>query len=229
LSPSHRGPTNACLSQEPKAQGFSFGRSHSLFCLATEHPLFVEGGVEDGQATSMSAANPNLIGAKNVADLVRAVHVGVTGRVGKRVEDELTRNEVLAARRVTQFLNTLVDSFSDLREIVNGETTPIELRKKTMLASGTMLRVLAGVYYELKLADEGRTPFSESEIREAFKPLEPRMREIPITEASEYWLKSGAFSVGNHAPQSRQGQLRSLTQTLVDEAIANRGKTVRAA
>jgi DNA-sulfur modification-associated len=197
--------------------------------VATDHPLFVEGGVEDGQATSMGATNPNLIGAKNVADIVRAVHVGVTGRVGKRVEDELARNEVLAGRRVAQFLNTLVDSFSDLREIVNGETTPIELRKATMLGSGTMLRVLAGVYNELKLADEGRTPFSESEIREAFKALAPKMREIPITDDNEFWLKSGAFSVGNHAPQSRQGQLRSLTDMLVTEARANRGKTVRPA
>jgi hypothetical protein len=197
--------------------------------LATEHPLFVEGGVEDGQSTSMSVSNPNLIGAKNVADIARAVHVGVTGRVGKRTEDEMTRNEVLAERRVTQFLDTLLNSFSDLREIVNGETTPIELRKKTMLGYGTMLRVLAGVYYELKLADEEKTPFSEPEIREAFKALEPRMREIPISEENEFWLKTGAFAVGNSAPQSRQGQLRSLTDALVAQARENRGKAVRPA
>src|SRR6266511_532730 len=35
--------------------------------VATEHPLFVEGGVEDGQSASMGASNPNLIGAKIVA------------------------------------------------------------------------------------------------------------------------------------------------------------------
>src|SRR6185369_14985839 len=40
--------------------------------VATEHPLFV-GRVEDGQSRSMTASNMNLIGAKIVADVVRAV------------------------------------------------------------------------------------------------------------------------------------------------------------
>ena len=142
--------------------------------VATEHPLFTEGGVEDGQSTSMSASNPKLIGAKNVADIVRSVHVGVTGRVGRRVDDELSSNEVLASRKVKNFLDTLLASFPELRQIVNGEITPIELRKESMLGYGTIYRVLAGVYYELKRADEGKSPFSESEIREVLKKLANR-------------------------------------------------------
>ncbi len=111
--------------------------------VATEHPLFVEGGVEDGQSRSMSSTNPNLIGAKIVADVVRAVHVGVNGRVGRRTEDELSRNEVLAAKKDKQFLDTLLDSFAGLRAVVNGESTPTDLRQESMLGYGTTLRVLA--------------------------------------------------------------------------------------
>jgi DNA-sulfur modification-associated len=190
--------------------------------VAMEHPLFVEGGVEDGQSTSMSAKNPNLIGAKQVADVVRAVHVGVIGRVGRRVEDELERNEVLAARKVKQFLDTLLESFPELRALVNHETTPIELRQETMLGYGTTYRVLAGVYYELKLAGEGLTPFSESEVRETFKELAPKLREIPIEENNTFWMSTGAFMAGGNAPQSQQGSLRGLTDALVTWARERR-------
>ena len=193
--------------------------------VATEHPLFVEGGVEDGQSTSMSAKNPNLIGAKNVADVVRAVHVGVIGRVGKRIEDELAKNEVLAARKVKQFLDTMLDSFPELREIVNREITPVELRQKSMLGYGTIYRVLAGVYHDLKLADEGRTPFSESEIREVFKQIGPKLREIPVADTNEFWMKTGAFTAGANAPQSSSGALRSLNDSLVEWARELRGRT----
>lgn len=197
--------------------------------VATEHPLFVEGGVEDGQSTGMSPKNPKLIGAKQVADVVRAVHLGVTGRVGKRVEDELAKNEVLAARKVKQFLDTLLTSFAELRAIVNGEQTPIELRQESMLGYGTVYRVLAGVYHDLKVADEGQTPFSESEIREFFKALAPKMRDIPVSEGDDFWMKTGAFISGGNAPQSSQGALRGLSDALVVWAREQRSATRKGA
>ncbi len=198
--------------------------------VATEHSL-LEGRVEDGQSRSMSASNPNLIGAKNVADIVRAVHIGVTGRVGKRIEDELTKNEVQAGAKVKQFLDTLLSSFAPLRAIVNNEQTPQELRKESMLGYGTTLRVLAGVYHDLKRANEageGQESFSEAEVRAVFKLLEPRLSEIPVAEDNEFWIGSGAFMAGGNAPQSMQGALRSLTDYLVDWARGER-KKMRAA
>ena len=71
-------------------------------------------------------------------------------------------------------------------------------------------------------------PFSESEIREAFKALDPKLREIPVADGNEFWIKTGAFTPGANAPGSRQGQLRSLTDALATWARENRGKTVRA-
>ena len=153
----------------------------------------------------------------------------MTGRVGRRVDDELSSNEVLASRKVKNFLDTLLASFPELRQIVNGEITPIELRKESMLGYGTIYRVLAGVYYELKRADEGKSPFSESEIREVLKKLGPKLREIPIAEDNEFWLKSGAFLVGGNAPQSTQGALRGLTNDLVEWAHNARATLAEAA
>ena len=54
--------------------------------LIDNHPL-LKGRVELGQSSRMSAKNPNFIGAKSVADIARAVNLGVSGRVGKRVQD----------------------------------------------------------------------------------------------------------------------------------------------
>ncbi len=92
-----------------------------------------------------------------------------------------------------------------------------------------MLRVLAGVYYELKRADEGQTPFTESEVRETFKALAPRMREIPVAEDNEFWISTGAFLAGGNAPNSTQGALRSITDALVTWAREQRPTLQQAA
>lgn len=125
--------------------------------------------------------------------------------------------------------DTLLEGFPELRDIVNGDLAPVELRKQTMLGSGTMLRVLAGVYFELKRADEGQTPLTESEIRDAFKALGPKLSEIPITEDNEFWISTGAFLAGGNAPSATQGALRSLTTMLVEWARERRPSLQRAA
>ncbi len=135
-----------------------------------------------------------------------------------------TKSEFQATAKVKQFVDTLLNSFAPLRAIVNNEITPAELRKESMLGYGTTLRVLAGVYHELKRADEGQEPFSEAEVREVFKALEPKLREIPVADDNEFWMPTGAFLVGANAPQSTQGALRSLTDHLVEWARKERKK-----
>jgi hypothetical protein len=186
-----------------------------------EHPL-LQDRVELGQSTRMTASNPNFIGAKAVADIVRAVHVGVTGRVGTRVEDELSRNQAAAAQRVKTFLDVLLASFRDLRAIANGELEPIALRaedsdRRSMLGSSTMLRALAGVYRELTLTSDTGTPMTRSQVQEFFSKLEPLMRQIPITPES-VWTSTGAFLPEKTAPQATQGAIGSLVVALADWA-----------
>jgi hypothetical protein len=52
-----------------------------------KHALFAER--VDMEQDRIGSNNPNLVGAKHVADIIRAVAVGVDGRVGRRLEDEL--------------------------------------------------------------------------------------------------------------------------------------------
>lgn len=188
--------------------------------LIDNHPL-LEGRVELGQSSRMSAKNPNFIGAKSVADIARAVNLGVSGRVGKRVQDELTAQLPVAVKKVSTFLDVLVAAFPCLQAMVEGEIEPIDLRAedsehRSMVGSATMLRVLAGAYRELtEPSGKDEKPMTRSEVEVFFSSLVPKMREIPVAERDDFWMPTGAFVPGATAPQARQGSMTSLVKAIV--------------
>jgi hypothetical protein len=191
--------------------------------LIEEHPLLKD-RVELGQSTRMTATNPNFIGAKAIADIVRAVILGVRGRVGVRVQDELSREIPAAVRAVGAFLDTITAAFPELADVADGKIEPIELRRedsphRSMIGSATMLRALGGAFHDLSRPAEvgaGKTvpAMARSEIEVFFASLAPKMREIPIAEDDELWMPTGAFIPGTTAPQARQGTINSLVQSL---------------
>ncbi len=193
--------------------------------LMENHPLLID-RVEIGQSTRMSTTNPNFIGAKTVADLVRAVNIGVSGRIGKRVEDELTRNMPAAVAKVVAFLDVLVASSPELQHLVDEEIEPVELRaenspERSMIASATMLRALAGAYHDLTkppVSQGDPMALKRSEVEVFFSKLAPKLREIPITENEQFWMSTGAFMPGTSAPQASQGNINALVASLVSWA-----------
>jgi hypothetical protein len=191
--------------------------------LIEDHPL-LKGRVELGQSTRMSSSNPHLMGAKTVADIVRTVLVGISGRVGARVDDELSRNQPEAAKRVSTFLDILVAGFDDLQAVSDGDLEPVELRdekspNRSMIGSATMLRVLAGFYHEVTRADDDSPPpMSRAEVETFFRDLAPKLRDIPIADNDDFWLSTGAFIPNTGAPQARQGTMSKLVKSLVEWA-----------
>ena len=192
--------------------------------LMEKHPLLVN-RVEIGQGSRMSATNPNLLGAKGVADIVRAVYVGASGRIGSRIEEEMKGDERGAIRRVERFLDIMVDSFVDLQAVRDGALSPIELRNRSMLGSLTIWRVLATTYRELTTKSEKNPePFTRMEVQEFFESLALDMTKIPVTDPTSFWMGTGAFKLGGSAPQAMQGALIQLTAALV--ARARDGRTI---
>lgn len=194
--------------------------------LIEEHPLLID-RVELGQSTRMSATNPNFIGAKAVADIVRAVHLGIRGRVGARVQDELTRNLPTAVKEVATFFDIIAAAFPDLQNIIDGKIDPVALRTedsehRSMIGSATMVRALAGAYFELSRPGtsngKAQSAMTRSEIELFFNGLAPKMRSIPIAEDDELWMPTGAFIPGTTAPQARQGTMNSLVRSIVSWA-----------
>ncbi|MTE14156.1 DNA sulfur modification protein DndB [Nocardia aurantiaca] len=151
-----------------------------------DHPLLK--GRVDTEQDRMTAKNPNLLGAKHVADITRAVIAGAGGRISKKAERTLTDGEVI--EQVKDFLDTISTAFTDLAVITeedpdtaresDGSTKAQQLRRTSLLGSVGMLRVLAGVFRQLRAGDN---PAELDDITEFFKRLDPHMA-APITETS---------------------------------------------
>lgn len=170
-------------------------------------------GKVDLEQDRMTRGNPNLMGAKHVADLTRGVAVGVSGRIGKQRERELA-DEVLV-EMVHGFFDCLAEGFKDLAAVAEGTLKPLDLRAESLLGSVGMLRVLAGVYHELK---ENHDALDE-EVIAFFTKLDPHMN-APLASTS-IWRTTEAnddFEAGTNvsAPIMRTQNLIHLVKTIVD-------------
>lgn len=169
------------------------------------HPLLV-GRVE---TESDRITGANLLGAKHVADIIRALQVGATGRITRRLEDELDEKRVI--NDALDFFSLLCTAFPELAAVQTGMLTPRDLRQTSLLGSSTFLRVLAGVTHNL--VDSGIDPV---EIIEFFALLRPIL-QVPITHESPL-LMTGCFQPGTNAPSARMGDIAKLEAELTSWA-----------
>jgi hypothetical protein len=167
----------------------------------------------DLEQDRIGANNPNLLGAKHVADMVRTIAVGVDGRVGRRLEDELREDALV--EQTNGFLDALLEGFTALARVADGTLAPEELRRVSLLGSTSMLRVLAGVYHDLHA-----TGWQDDEIADFFAKLDPMM-DVPV-RADSPWVTEvpgEIFSEGASAPKARRQDLRTLNDTTVGWAL----------
>ncbi len=164
-------------------------------------------------------SNTNLVGAKHVADIIRAVNVGVVGRIGKQRENEFTEDQLVS--NTDAFLDSLTAGFEDLGAVADGRLSPADLRKRSLLGSVTMLRVLAGVYHNISARTGGEAGLTDAQITDFFRRLSPHMK-APIT-ARSIWNRQAAtkehFDVGTFGPQARSQNLKGLTAALTSWAL----------
>lgn len=173
-----------------------------------KHSLFK--GRVDYEQDRMAGNNPNILGAKQVAEIIRTIAVGIDGRVGRRLEDELDEGELV--ERTNNFLDILLASFPPLAAVADGDLTPQALRSTNLLGSTVILRVLAGVYTEL--ADTQM--LDDDDVTEYFQKLAPSM--VGPVEPGSIWIEhvpNNIFSVGSLSPRSRRQDVRTLHDSLV--------------
>lgn len=167
-------------------------------------------GRVDQEQDRMGRGNPNLMGANHVAEIVRTLAVGVDGRISRRLEDELREDALV--EDANHFFDALIEAFQPLDNLVDGKTSPEELRRTSLLGSTVMLRVLAGTYAELV----HRQKWDDQEVTDFFRLLASHMPG-PVTEKS-IWvtkMKDDVFSPGAFAPRSRRQDLKTVRDTLV--------------
>lgn len=169
----------------------------------TEHALLK--GRVDEQQDRITATSPYLLGAKHVADIIRALEVGINGRVTKRREDEIS--DAALIEQTNNFLDTLTSAFPQLTQVMDNVLSVSDLRKTNLLGSTTMLRALAGAYHDLRQED-----VTDDEISDLFERLSPHMA-APVTSSSP-WMQTGVFDDGALAPRARSQDLRVLSSTI---------------
>lgn len=168
----------------------------------------------DLQLDRITGGNPNLLGATHLADIIKILAIGLGGRMTESKEALLDEGELVASTE--EFCDVLVVSFPDLAAIHDGTKTPDGLRGRSILVSTTMLRVLAGVYYELRTVREQST----DDITAFFGRLAPRT-QAPVTADSpsgDLWLGVGdtePFTEGSAAPGARAQQVKELVGIIV--------------
>ena len=175
-----------------------------------QHPLLRER--VDLDRDRILGDNPSVMGAKHVADVIRTLQVGIAGRISRRQEDEFHEADLINRTKV--FLDVLVDAFPDFAAVAEGSLPMGELRKRSLLGSVVMHRVLAGCYHELtgEAADSSR--MNRLQVQRFFERLAPFMA-APVQSDSP-WLKlTDDFPENAMAPVSRSQNLKHLTNTLV--------------
>lgn len=159
--------------------------------------------------------NENFLSARNVSDIVRHVALGIKGRMNPRREAAFSDEKL--EKLTSAYLDTLTESFPQLQDLVEGDTTAENLRKTSLLASPTILRVLAGVFHNLAVEMVSDVPQLRAggadEVRAFFEKLAPHM-DAPVLEGNP-WMETGVFpEEGGMAPGSRSQELSGLTETL---------------
>jgi DndB-like DNA-sulfur modification-associated protein len=167
-------------------------------------------GRVDMEQDRVGPGNPNLLGAKHVADIIRAVNVGISGRVGRRQETELRESQLV--EKTNAFLDVLLLAFPALEDVVEGKKSPPELRRQSLLGSTTMLRVLAGAFHELS------KDLEDLEVADYFAKLSPFM-DAPVRQTvagkPNPWLSTGVFPDGAMGPTARTQDLVKLVNEIV--------------
>lgn len=176
---------------------------------ALKHAL-LSGRVDEYQ-DRVGGDSPYLMGAKHVAEIVRAIAVGAGGRISRRQEDELREADLV--EQANDFFDVLVQAFPALEKVSEGTLSTRDLRKTSLLGSTTMLRVLAGAYHVLRSQHDK----SDDDIVDYFTQLNVYM-DAPVTKRGP-WLSTDVFSEGAYAPKARGGDIRRLSDRIAQWAI----------
>lgn len=182
--------------------------------LILDHPL-LEGRVNEESDRAIKKS-PYLMGAKNVADIIRYVQVGPFKRVSR--SHEKTLSDLMVAANSRAFFDVITDAFPDFQGIVDGTMTPEKLRSSSLLGSAVMLRILAGVYGELVVVNSQKCDpkVATEEVGDFFAALNGHL-SVPVGPGSP-WLETECFLEGTSAPSARQGDITKLSRLMIDWA-----------
>ncbi|HEY8722139.1 DNA sulfur modification protein DndB [Pengzhenrongella sp.] len=180
--------------------------------LASRHPL-VRGAV-DFEKDRMAGASENFLSAKTLVDVIRAASIGFESRITQKREALLDGVDVAAV--TTAYLDLLIDEVPGLEAVAAGELSVANLRSRSLIASATVLRCLAGAFRLVAVAGiNDLKPRVDASGEEDFRRLLRQLHGSWGFPLDSRWLASGYFPrQASKAPSSRAQDLKGLTATL---------------
>lgn len=179
--------------------------------LAEEHPLLEDR--TDFEKDRVAGRNPNFLSGRNVVDIVKAANIGIDGRMTVRREKTFTDPSV--ERIAEAYFDALVECFPDLEALTDDDrdADPLDLRDSSLLASPTILRILAGVFHNIAVdSSDPDKPIlyvpGVEQVKTLYRDLAPHMG-LPIADE---WFATDYFpEKDSKAPSSRAQDLKGLT------------------
>lgn len=200
-----KGITGAVRSRFDDRKVISRALNHVL---ASNHLL---DGRVDLEQDRVSGSSRYLLGAKHVADILRAITVG-HGRISKRLEEELSDQKMAA--NFEDFVAALTEAFAALGKVESEYLSLAELRSQSLIGSNVMLRGFAAAWYKLKEAG-----WTEDDITKVWATFDPHMSAPVYTDPRDTWYASGLFPAtidGANSPTSRIQDFKALSQYIGD-------------
>lgn len=177
-----------------------------------EHPL-LQNRV-DLEADRVSQRSANWLSAKHVSEIVKSLTVGFGGRVSRRQNKELV--DVAIAQATSDFLSLMEEAFPQLKAMELGQLLPERLRETSMLGSPLFVRILAGVYYELK----GEHAWNRTMLSTYFSELSKHV--VAPAHANSIWQTQAhpeAFNLDAWGPNGRRQDAQKLVDEIVDWGV----------
>ncbi len=190
--------------------------SRDAFNRATEQLLeiseFLRGRVEKERST-VARSSPNIIAINQLAAALKVIEIGVKGRVSKELNSQYLTNvdQLVDQCHVwsDEFMPAAREEYDNLLsgEIDNSEIP--EMRSHTMAFNATVIRILAGCYYEW--VKDGAD----------WKPLADFIRNAslkPGAISNALLVDAGVVLPGGISPIGRQAQVVGAVDYIVRQA-----------
>ena len=186
--------------------------NRALGLVLEHHPLLLTR--VDLEKDTLRQNSPYLFAARHVMEIMRVLAVGFDRRVTARVNKELSEQQI--ANEANEFFSMLTEAYPQMKAIELGQLLPSTLRGTSMLASPTMIRMIAGVWVEL-IRNRG---FSKTEARDFLAKLGKHMN-APAHQNSiwQMHLPEGSFDAGSWNPNARRQVAKKTLNGIVDWAI----------
>ncbi|MGY4645043.1 DNA sulfur modification protein DndB [Cellulomonas sp. URHB0016] len=177
-------------------------------------------GRVDLEQDRVGGSSPYLLGAKHVADVIRALAVG-NGRIGSVVAKSL--KEIDLVKSFDAFEDAIVEAFPLLADVIDGDLAAGELRQQHLIGSNVIVRAFAAAWHELRLA--GMTP---EQITKAWANFDEHMALPVFANTSDSWFALGVIEPregGSFATRSRAQDFKVLTKFIVGQSHAGDAAT----